>query len=373
MTIVVVSHLYPSPGYDRHLFVHEQVKALRDAGADVRVISPTAWAPRLLWFSGRMRRRGSTPRAAVRDGIPVSYPRVPVLPRRLLFSRSGDLYYLGMRAQLKALRDQPVELVHAHQALPDGAAGQRLAAALGVPYVVSVHGADVNQALPSAVARRLEGYVAADRLHVIGNGLVGAGQAAEPAEFAGSSPLLLSVGHLIPSKGHAVVLDALAALSVEHPDLVYVIVGEGECEAALRAQARLLGLENRVHFLGRLAHADVQRFMARADLFVLPSSPEGFGLVYAEALAQGTPVVACRGEGPEDYVRDGQNGVLVPTADADAVAGAIRRALAEPAALARMGEAAPSSVAGLTWQRNAEMHLRLFQKIVAGSRPPREA
>jgi teichuronic acid biosynthesis glycosyltransferase TuaC len=343
-----------------------------------------------------MRRRGSTPRAAVLDGIPVSYPRVPVLPRRLLFSRSGDLYYLGMRAQLKTLRTQRVELVHAHQALPDGAAGQRLAAALGVPYVVSVHGADVNQALPgggpvaarvaavlagaagviavsAAVARRLEAYVAADRLHVIGNGLVGAGQAAAPAEFAGSRPLLLSVGHLIPSKGHALVLDALAALSVERPDIVYVIVGEGECEAALRAQARQLGLDGRVHFLGRLAHTDVQRFMARADLFVLPSSPEGFGLVYAEALAQGTPVVACRGEGPEDYVRDGENGFLVPPADADAVAGAIRRAMAEPTALARMGEAAPSSVAGLTWQRNAEMHLRLFNQIVAGRRPPREA
>lgn len=386
MKVLAVSHLYPSPGYDRHLFVHEQVKALKEAGAGVRVVSPTAMAPRVMWFSPQMRRRGQTPPSAVRDGILASYPRVPVLPRRLLFSRSGDLYYFGMRRELAALRQEGADVVHAHQALPDGAAGQRLAHALGVPYVVTVHGADVNVALPGggavaarvaavlanaaavvavsgAVARRLTGYVAPGRLHVINNGLVGAGEAAPPAEFAGSSRLIVSVGHLIASKGQATVLEAMAAVAAELPDLQYAIVGEGVCEATLREQARALGLDARVHFLGRLAHADVQHLNARADLFVLPSSPEGFGLVYTEALAQGTPVVACRGEGPEDFVRDGENGFLVPPRDAAAVAEALRRAFADPQRLRQMGEAGRVSVAGLTWQHNAEQHLALYAEI----------
>jgi teichuronic acid biosynthesis glycosyltransferase TuaC len=391
MKVLVVSHLYPSPGYDRHLFVHEQVKALRDAGAGVRVVSPTAMAPRLSWLSPQMRRRGQTPPTAIRDGVLASYPRVPVLPRRLLFSRSGDLYYLGMRRELPALRQEGGQVVHAHQALPDGAAGQRLAHALGVPYVVTVHGADVNVALPGggavavrvakvladaaavvavsgAVARRLTGYVAPERLHVINNGLVGAGEPAPPAEFVGSAPLMLSVGHLIASKGHVAVLEAMAAVTDELPGLEYAIVGEGVCEAALREQARGLGLAARVHFLGRLAHSDVQRLMARTDLLVLPSSPEGFGLVYTEALAQGTPVVACRGEGPEDYVRDGENGFLVPPRDAAAVAEALRRAFADPQRLRQMGEAGRASVAGLTWQRNAERHMQLYEQITQTGR-----
>ena len=103
MKVLAISHLYPSPGYDRHLFVHEQVKALKEAGAAVRVVSPTAMAPHVTWFSPQMRRRGQTPPSAIRDGVLASYPRVPVLPRRLLFSRSGDLYYLGMHRELAAL------------------------------------------------------------------------------------------------------------------------------------------------------------------------------------------------------------------------------------------------------------------------------
>ena len=388
MKVLVVSHLYPSPGYDRHLFVHEQVKALKEAGAGVRVVSPTAMAPRVTWLNPQMRRRGQTPPSAIRDGVLASYPRVPVLPRRLLFSRSGDLYYLGMRRELAALRQEGADVVHAHQALPDGAAGQRLAQALGLPFVVTVHGADVNVALPGggavatrvarvlasadavvavsgAVARRLIGLVAPERLHVINNGLVGAGAAAVPAELAGSAPLIVSVGHLIASKGQAAVLEAMAAVTDQLPDLEYAIVGEGGCEAALREQARALGLAARVHFLGRLAHADVQRLNARAGLFVLPSSPEGFGLVYTEALAQGTPVVACGGEGPEDFVRDGENGFLVPPRDATAVAEALRQAFADPQRLRHMGEAGRVSVAGLTWQRNAEQHLALYTQIVS--------
>ena len=155
MRVLVVSHLYPAPGYERHLFLHEQLVALRRLGVEATVCSPTPLAPRVLWFRSRWRRFGSKPRRAIRDGIEATYPRVVVLPRRALFSRSGDLFYLAMRRQLPAAAGQ-VDLIHAHQALPDGAATARMAARLGVPFVVTVHGRDVNAHLPAggAVARR---------------------------------------------------------------------------------------------------------------------------------------------------------------------------------------------------------------------------
>ena len=76
MKVLVISHLYPSPGVERHLFVHEQLLALRDLGVEAHVISPTPYAPRILWRNERQRRRGEKPRQAVRDGITAEYPRV---------------------------------------------------------------------------------------------------------------------------------------------------------------------------------------------------------------------------------------------------------------------------------------------------------
>lgn len=399
MKVLVVSHLYPAPGHERHLFVHEQVLALRALGVEMRVVSPTGYAPRALWrVHPRVRRRGQTPAHAVRDAVAIDYPRVPVLPRMLLFSHSGDLFWAAMRRHLPAWRAEGFDLVHAHQAMPDGAAARHLAAALGVPYVVTVHGRDVNfhllqrgaiadetaavlssaaavSAVSGTVARRLAPYVAPQRLFVNNNGVVGLDQTSEPADFAPGKPLLLSVGYLIASKGHRLVLEAVAGLRNVHPDLEYAIIGEGLLRNELAVRARELGIAERVHFLGRVPHPDVLAMMARADAFVQPSAPEGFGLVYTEALAQGTPVVACRGEGPEDFVEDGVSGLLVPPGDAGAVTAAIARLLANPAAARAMGAAGQRVVRTLTWERNAALQKEIYEAAAgeARRRPVQEA
>ncbi len=126
--------------------------------------------------------------------------------------------------------------MHAHQALPDGAAAQRLASDLGLPYVVTVNGVDVNVHLrrPGAVAERtaavlrgaaavvavstsvaaqLRAIVAGERLHVNLNGVVGGGRPVAPADLAPGRRLLLSAGNLIASKGNATVIDALSRLA----------------------------------------------------------------------------------------------------------------------------------------------------------------
>jgi glycosyltransferase involved in cell wall biosynthesis len=393
--VLVVSHLYPSPARAGSLFVHEQVLALRDLGLAVSVVSPTAYAPRPLQVNDRLRARGATPQAAKIDGVAVRYPRVLLLPRRLLFQRSGDLFYRGLRPLLPGLRAEGFDLVHAHQALPDGASARLLAADLGVPYVVTVHGGDVNVNLArpgavrdrtvgalrgaaavvgvsGAVTTRLAGIVPTDRLHTVPNGVTGLEPVA-PCDFSPGRPLVLSVANLYASKGHAAVLDALARLAPTHGDIVYAVVGDGPQRKPLESRARKLGLSARVRFLGWRAHDDVLALMARADAFVLPSAPEGFGLVYAEAMAQGTPVVACRGEGPADFVDDGESGLLVPPRDAGAVATAIARLLDDPATAARLAAAGRAAVAGLTWRCNAERQLAIYERVLATRRPEQDA
>ena len=139
MKVLVISHLYPSPGVERHLFVHEQLLALRELGAQAHVISPTAWAPPFLWRDERQKRRREKPKEAVRDGITAEYPRFAQPPKRLLFDRLGDLAYRTVYS-LPSVTAGQYDLIHAHQALPDGALAQRLAADLRVPWVVTVHG-----------------------------------------------------------------------------------------------------------------------------------------------------------------------------------------------------------------------------------------
>jgi teichuronic acid biosynthesis glycosyltransferase TuaC len=392
--VLVLSHLYPAPGYERALFVEDQVKALRDLGVEPRVISPRGYAPRVLWGVPRLRQRGQTPRSAERDGVQVEYPRALVVPRSLLFSRSGDLFYAGLRPLIPGLREAGIDLVHAHQAMPDGASARRLASDLGVPYVVTVHGRDAYHtlrqgrgigratalvlreaaavvAVSSGVARLLRGVVPAEHLHVVLNGISAPEQPVAPADLLPGRPLLLTTGYLIARKGHATVIEALARLK-DHVRPAWVVVGEGPLLARLRAQAERLGVADQIHWLGRRPHDEVLALMRRADLYVMPSWDEAFGLVYGEALAQETPVVGCRGEGLEDFVQNGVGGWLVTARDAEALAEVIARVVENPATARAAGHAGREAVAGLTWRRNAERQLAIYEEVLAATRESAE-
>jgi glycosyltransferase involved in cell wall biosynthesis len=385
--VLVVSHLYPSPGVERHLFVHEQILALRELGVESRVLSPTPWVPRVLWRDPRQRRRGQKPHRAVRDGVAAEYPRVLQPPRRLLFDRLGDLAYLRLR-HLPSLKAAGYDLVHAHQALPDGALAQRLARDLGVPLVVTVHGADVYQhfrmgaavekrardvlasadavmANSSAVARLLAGTVRPERLTVVLNGTTGLGRAVQPADdYLPGQPLALTVGYLIERKGLRELVAAVGRLRRGGRPVQLAIVGDGPLRDALAQKAAAEGVADSVHFLGRVEHTRVLSLMARADLFALPSWDEAFGLVYTEAMAQGTPVVAGRGEGPEDFIEDGVSGYLVPVRDPAALAGIIASILDDPRRAAAVGEAGKAAALALSWERNARLTREVYERVL---------
>ena len=111
------------------------------------MLSPTPWRRACCGATRGSGGAGRSRAQAVRDGIAVAYPRFPQPPRRLLFERLGDVAYVALRRRLASLRAAGFDLIHAHQALPDGALAARLSADLGVPYVVTVHGADVYQHL----------------------------------------------------------------------------------------------------------------------------------------------------------------------------------------------------------------------------------
>jgi glycosyltransferase involved in cell wall biosynthesis len=145
-----------------------------------------------------------------------------------------------------------------------------------------------------------------------------------------NAPLMLALARLHWKKGLDVLLDALARV----PDAFLWIAGEGEDRAKLEAQTRRLGLDDRVRFLGW--RNDREALLATADVCVFPSRYEPFGTVTIEAWAAKTPLIAAASQGPGAYVENEKNGLLVPVDDVEALAGAMRRLIAEPDLRARI-------------------------------------
>lgn len=143
------------------------------------------------------------------------------------------------------------------------------------------------------------------------------------AEHADSDDvLLLVVGRLHPEKGYEQLFLALRrVVDRARPFVRLLVAGRGPYESAYKAQVGQLGLEAHVRFLG-FRH-DIADLMAAADIFVLPSLAEAFGLAVAEALYLGVPVLATRCGGIPEIVDDGRDGLLVPPGDADALAEAL--------------------------------------------------
>ncbi len=133
----------------------------------------------------------------------------------------------------------------------------------------------------------------------------------------GAGPILLTVGRLASNeryKGHEPVFSVLAGLRKKFPGLVHVVAGDGDDRARLEAVAAEMA-PGAVRFLGFVPDADLPDLYRLADLYVMPSTEEGFGIVYLEAAACGLRVVGGKGGGTADAIPDERVGVIVDPAD----------------------------------------------------------
>ena len=147
----------------------------------------------------------------------------------------------------------------------------------------------------------------------------------------------ISVGRLVPVKGHADLIRGFAHALSEQEDLVLLLAGDGELRDELTALVAELSLGDRVRFLGW--RDDTADLLAGSDIFVLPSLNEGLGLVLIEAMAANLPVVATRVGGVPEVVEEGQTGLLVEARNPDRISNAILRLARDRALRERMGRA----------------------------------
>ncbi len=186
--------------------------------------------------------------------------------------------------------------------------------------------------------------IPAEKILVIHNGLdlsrfEGRSKAVERARLGvpADAPVVAVVANLIHYKGHRWFLEAWAEIAAQVPGAVALLAGDGPLRAELEDEARRLGVDRSVRFLGR-CH-DVEGVLAAADLFVHPSLEEGFSNAILEAMGASLPVVATRVGGVPEAVEDGVTGVLVPPRDAPALARATIGVLTDPARAAAFGAA----------------------------------
>jgi glycosyltransferase involved in cell wall biosynthesis len=364
--VAVVAEFYPS---DRDpvlgMWAHRQAVAARDAGADVhvlvlhRLVPPEASLKDGTWRH-ELRARVREPRTQEREGVPVTHVPYVSPPRGRAYARWGAWAAPSLAVALRRLG--PVDLIHAHNAVPAADAVRRARVARRLPLVVSVHGADVlftAHRVPGG-DRAVRAGLGAARLALANSEgiadlarhdgardvrVVHLGTDVPPAQAQPGDPRsVVTVGHLVARKRHADVIRALATLG----DVRYVVIGDGPERPALERLARDLGVDAR--FWGQLPHEEALAVARGNAIFAMPSVDEAFGVAYVEAMAAGLPAVGAAGEPGPAEIGDGL--LRVPPGDVEALAGALRELLDHPTWRRAVGQQARRTVLErFTWER----------------------
>ena len=230
--------------------------------------------------------------------------------------------------------------------------------------------AHVHVAISRGLARYLRDVEGFDEetFSIVHYGIVSTGATTAPPD----EPRVLCIGRLIPIKGHIVLLRAVAEARRDVPELTLQIAGRGPLETALKALAKELRIDGAVTFLGYVS--PIQRAIDDAAIVVVPSLGEGFGMVALEAMERARPVVAAEIGGLGELVVDGETGLLVPTAEAEPLAGALVELARDPGRRRAMGEAGRRrALEHFAEQRNIDRTELLYRELMNGrdGRPDR--
>jgi glycosyltransferase involved in cell wall biosynthesis len=177
-------------------------------------------------------------------------------------------------------------------------------------------------------------------------------------------PLILAVGSLIPRKGHDVLLRALSALTdLSWQAVIVGSAGDSEYSASLEALRDELSLGDRVAFRGAVDSNELSRLYAEASIFALATRYEGYGMVFAEAMAHGLPIVSCHTGAVPDTVAQGA-GRLVPVDSVNEFAGAVRQVLSDPGLADSLAAASATAGAKLPgWDHTADIVEKALERV----------
>lgn len=347
MSIAVFSTLYPSAAAPVHgIFVRELAAAMATR-VPLRVIAPlnALRHPSLAM-------RGSVSAASSDSGLPVDRPPFATFPRIFKQLDAPLMAAFSERTFRRAVTNG-VRLIHAHYAYPDAAAARLLCRKYGIPYIVTLHGSDINViaqdprclprildtlrearavvAVSGELARKTSRLMGGCRpIHHIPNGVDIRRFSPENRESArkrlgiSHARVLLTVGRLDPVKAYDQLISALRLLP---EDIGLVMAGDGPERSYLERFAAETGTAGRVRFAGAVAHDRLRDYYQAADLTVISSHREGWPTIIFESLACGTPVAAHAVGGIPEILSDPDVGFLFTDNSPDTIARSLTEAL----------------------------------------------
>ncbi len=340
ISLLTFTTLYPNAINNRHgIFVETRLRHLVESKqVQTRVVAPVPWFP---FSSARWGKYGDyarVPLAEERFGITVTHPRYPLLPK---IGLSTAPFFLAIAAlpHLKRIIRQgyDFDIIDAHFYYPDGVAAVLLGKWLGKKVTITARGTDINwypsfvipkiliqwasrQADHSiAVCEALEQEISRlkgteHQVSTLRNGVdlklfhPVPERAALKEELGLRGKVLLSVGYLVPRKGHDLIVQSLPSLPSEYSLL---IVGDGEQHEVLHMLIQQYGLQKRVKLLPGMPQEKLRKYYQAADALLLASDREGWANVLLESMACGTPVVATNIWGTPEVVNSPVAGVLI--------------------------------------------------------------
>ncbi len=347
--LVVLSSLFPSRARPMAgVFIRERMFRVGKE-LPITVVSPQPW------FPGQSLIRLASPgyRLAgeafeVQQGVEVYRPRAACPPG---FGRQWDGHAMALAALpvLRRLKGEGrCDIIDAHFAYPDGYAASLLGKWLELPYTITMRGTEPKHlripAIRHRIIKALSGAarvftvsnslrevgiaagIPASQFTVVGNGVdtevfhpVPRSEARAKFGIPQDAKVLITVGALVERKGFHRVIALLPQLCERFPNLIYLAVGgaspEGDWTARLKQQVADLGLTDCVKFLGPIPPSELKWPLSASDVFVLPSSNEGWANVILEAMACGVPVVASDVGGNAEVVADDSLGAIYPFGD----------------------------------------------------------
>lgn len=377
--LVVASYHYQGDLYPTAIFMHDQMRAFVRAGHRVRAVVRVPWG-KAAWHGRRF-------------GPPVWHEDVDgidhVFVRQLSFSKYGIRHlntwcaHAAVKRHIQELLDGfSPDVIHAHAIGPNTSAAALLRDRVGCPLVFTAHGetqceepwlSEPERIAPEAdkadfvacVSSRLERQMRSIGVTVPTGTILNGFHVTDGGDAPQRPPVSLNyTGWLQKLKKVDVTLQAFAELKKQFPGATFTITGSGVEEAALKAQVKRLDLEDSVSFLGYLDNEAAIHEMGKCRFFVMPSHPEGFGVVYLEAMSAGCVTIGTEGQGIADLIVSGVNGFLVPPDDPAAIVDVITWCVRHPEEADRIAERGRQAAKGLTWDENARKYEALFQSLL---------